>query len=125
MAELSDAIEKNGTTVVANARSSVNQTHMLVVASLIVGAMLIVVAALALARSMTRPMAHAVEVAGQLSHGDLTATIRPHGNDETVQLLESMRRMQADRSDLSSQLTTAKANEHSMAEQAREGFSRR
>ena len=36
MAELSDAIERNGSAVVANARSSVNQTHMLVVASLIV-----------------------------------------------------------------------------------------
>ncbi len=117
MAELSDAIEKNGSTVITNARSSVNQTHMLVVASLIVGAMLIVVAALALARSMTRPMVHAVEVADQLSHGDLTATIRPHGNDETVQLLESMRRMQAD---FARMVSDVKANAETVATASRE-----
>jgi len=55
---------------------------------------LIVAAALALARNMKRPMEHAVEVADQLAHGDLTSEIQPSGNDETVRLLESMAAMQ-------------------------------
>ena len=117
MAALSDSIEKNGRGVIADAHSGVQQTHAFVVASLIVGAMLIVVAALALARNMTRPMAHAVEVAGQLAHGDLTSTIHPHGNDETLQLLQSMQRMQTDFARIVSEV---KANAQAMATASRE-----
>lgn len=65
MAALSESIEKNGTGVITAAQSEVKQTQALVLASLWVGAALIVMAALALARNMTRPMAHAVEVAGR------------------------------------------------------------
>jgi methyl-accepting chemotaxis protein len=117
MAALSGSIEKNDSGVVADARSNVKQTHALVVASLIVGAMLIVAAALALARNMTRPMTHAVEVAGQLSHGDLTVSIRPHGNDETVQLLQSMQGMQADFARI---VSDVKANAETVATASRE-----
>ncbi len=114
MAALSDSIEKNGRGVIADAHSGVQQTHAFVVASLIVRAMLIVVAALALARNMTRPMAHAVEVAGQLAHGDLTSTIHLHGNDETLQ---SMQRMQTDFARIVSEV---KANAQTMATASRE-----
>jgi methyl-accepting chemotaxis protein len=117
MAVLSESIEKNDSSVVADARSNVKQTHALVVASLIVGAMLIVAAALALARNMTHPMMHAVEVAGQLSHGDLTVSIRPHGNDETVKLLQSMQSMQADFARI---VSDVKANAETVATASRE-----
>lgn len=96
MAALSDSVEKNGSGVIADAQSRVTQTHAFVVASVVVGAMLIVAAALALARNMTRPMTHAVDFARQLAHGDLTSVIRPRGNDETLNLLQSMQRMQTD-----------------------------
>ena len=95
MATLSDAIESGGDGVVSDARASVWHTQQLVVASLVVGASLIVAAALALARNMTRPMQHAVEVADRLANGDLTATIQPHGNDETAHLLRSLEGMQS------------------------------
>jgi methyl-accepting chemotaxis protein len=52
-------------------------------------------AALWLARHVSHAMAHAVEVADHLAQGDLTNTIRPAGNDETVQLLNAMARMQS------------------------------
>jgi methyl-accepting chemotaxis protein len=52
-------------------------------------------AALWLARHVSQAMAHAVDVADHLAQGDLTNTIRPAGNDETVQLLNAMARMQA------------------------------
>jgi len=94
MAALSESIEKNGTGVIDGATADVQQTKAFVVVSLLVGAALIVAAALALARNMKRPMEHAVEVADQLAHGDLTSEIQPSGNDETVRLLESMAAMQ-------------------------------
>ena len=94
MAALSESIEKNGTGVIDGATADVQQTKAYVVVSLLLGSALIVAAALALARNMRRPMEHAVEVADQLAHGDLTSEIQPSGNDETVRLLESMAAMQ-------------------------------
>ncbi len=94
MAALSESIEKNGTSVIDGATADVQRTKAFVVVSLLVGAALIVAAALALARNMKRPMEHAVDVADQLAHGDLTSEIQPSGNDETVRLLESMAAMQ-------------------------------
>jgi len=117
MAALSESIAKNGSVVIADAEASVKQTKTSVLASLVVGAMLIVIAALALARNMTRPMAHAVKVADQLSHGDLTCPIRPHGNDENVQLLQSMQRMQ---SDFARIVSDVKANAEAVATASRE-----
>ncbi|MBX9792960.1 MAG: HAMP domain-containing protein [Burkholderiaceae bacterium] len=117
MAALSESIEKNGTGVITAAQSEVKQTQALVMASLLVGAALIVIAALALARNMTRPMAHAVEVAGRLAHGDLTATISPSGNDETVNLLQSMQSMQTHFSRI---VLDVKANAETMATASRE-----
>ena len=117
MAALSESIEKNGTGVIAEAHSNVQQTQALVVASLLVGAALIVAAALALARNMTRPMAHAVEVAGQMAGGDLTSEIHPRGNDETVTLLRSMAGMQTNFSRI---VLGVKANAETMATASRE-----
>ena len=117
MVALSDSIEKNGRGVIEDAQSGVQQTHAFVVASLIVGPELIVVAALALACNITRPTAHAVEVAGQLAHGFLTFIIHPHGNDETLQLLQSMLRMQTDFARIVSEV---KANAQTMATASRE-----
>ncbi len=117
MAALSGSIEKKGSGVIADAQANVTSTHTLVVVSLVIGAALIVIAALALARNMTRPMVHAVEVAGEMAHGDLTTTIRPHGNDETQQLLQSMQRMQTDFARI---VADVKANAQSMATASRE-----
>ena len=117
MAALSDSIEKNGQKVIADAQAGVTRTHAMVGVSLAIGAALIVIAALALARHMTRPMAHAVDVAADMARGDLTTTIRLHGNDETLQLLHSMQRMQTDFSRI---VAEVKANAHSMATASRE-----
>ncbi|MDO9315763.1 MAG: methyl-accepting chemotaxis protein [Burkholderiaceae bacterium] len=117
MAALSESIEKNGAGVIADAQSNVQRTQALVIASLLLGAALIVAAALALARNMTRPMAHAVEVAGQLAQGDLTSDITPSGNDETVQLLQSMAGMQTNFSRI---VLGVKANAETMAMASKE-----
>ena len=46
-----------------------------------------------LTRSITRPLAHAVALAGQVASGDLTADIQATSRDEVGQLLASLKRM--------------------------------
>ncbi|MDL2337960.1 MAG: methyl-accepting chemotaxis protein [Pseudomonadota bacterium] len=94
MAVLSASVEKNGDTLGDVAQGHVKQTQFAITASLVLAAVMMMAAALLLARSMTRPMLHAVAVADQLAHGDLTTAICPAGNDETVQLLDSLARLQ-------------------------------
>ena len=94
MGALSDAIEKNGTELNTHAAATVAQTRLAIGIALTAAAVAMVGLGLWLARRMTQPMAHAVAIADQLSQGDLTAEVRPFGNDETVRLLGSMARMQ-------------------------------
>jgi len=94
MAALSDTIEKNGETLNAQATTSVVRTQWAIGIALAVATAAMVALALWLARRMTLPMNHAVDVADKLAQGDLTVDIHPSGNAETVQLLQSMSRMQ-------------------------------
>jgi methyl-accepting chemotaxis protein len=48
-----------------------------------------------ISRSVTRPLAHAVQAANQLARGDMSARIEVQGRDETAQLLQSMQDMAA------------------------------
>jgi methyl-accepting chemotaxis protein len=52
-----------------------------------------VVTTLLLARSITRPIAHAVVVAEAVAGGDLSSEIHAEGRDETAHLLQAMARM--------------------------------
>nr|WP_269767702.1 methyl-accepting chemotaxis protein [Stenotrophomonas sp. WZN-1] len=61
------------------------------VLSLILGAL----AAWAITRSLTRPLAGAVKLADGIANGRLDNSIDASGNDEVTQLLRSMQRMQA------------------------------
>ncbi len=94
MAGLSDAIEKNGDALNEQAKSRITQARLAIGAALLLATVVMMLLALWLAGRMTRPMAHAVAVADRLAQGDLTAPIQPAGNDETLQLLQSMARMQ-------------------------------
>lgn len=44
-------------------------------------------------RSITQPLNNAVDIAGQLSEGNLSISIESHGNDETSQLLSAFQAM--------------------------------
>jgi methyl-accepting chemotaxis protein len=93
MAALSDTIEKRGAELNAHAKSSATQTVVSIAMALALATAAMVAAALWLARQMTQPMAHAVDVADHLAQGDLTCAVYPSGNDETVQLLQALARM--------------------------------
>jgi len=94
MAALSESIEKNGAALNASAQGSVNQTRMAVAMAMALATALMIAGALWLARRMTGPMAQAVGAAERLAQGDLTQTLRPAGNDETVALLRALQEMQ-------------------------------
>ncbi|WP_119156209.1 methyl-accepting chemotaxis protein [Caldimonas tepidiphila] len=47
----------------------------------------------ALVRSITRPLADAVELAEAVAAGDLTRTVRPEGRDETARLMQALQTM--------------------------------
>jgi methyl-accepting chemotaxis protein len=100
MASLSDTIEKTGAELNDHATASVNRTVLSISIALTLATAAMVGLALWLARRMTQPMAHAVAVADRLAQGDLTCEVNPSGNDETVQLLQSMARMRGNVSDI-------------------------
>jgi len=94
MESLSDTIKENGVALNEQAQSSVNSARFSIGASLVLACAVMLSLALWLARQMTQPMAHAVDVADRLAHGDLAVPINPVGTDETQQLLQSMADMQ-------------------------------
>jgi methyl-accepting chemotaxis protein len=63
--------------------------------SILAAALLLVIASLWLARRLAEPMTHAVNMANQLAQGNLAVPVVIRGNDETIQLLTAMSRMQA------------------------------
>jgi methyl-accepting chemotaxis protein len=95
MAGLSHSIENHGDELNAQAKASVDRTLQSIGIALVAAAAAMAGLALWLARRMTLPMTHAVEVADRIAQGDLTSAIRPAGNDELMQLLRSMARMQS------------------------------
>ena len=85
MAAMSDTIEKRGAELNAQAKSSATQTIASIAVALALATAAMMVAALRLARQMTQPMGHAVDVADHLAQGDLTCAVYPSGNDENIQ----------------------------------------
>ena len=94
MEVLSGSLVKAGEELNTDAEASISGSRMAIGAALVVLTLAMLAAALWLARRMTGPMSHAVVAADRLAEGDLGCEIRPEGNDETMQLLQSMGKMQ-------------------------------
>ena len=77
-----------------------------IVSSLFIGVLLGVV----ITRSLTRPLAKAVDVSNRLAEGDLTVAIDVDSKDETGQLLNSMKTMLAQLKDVVSNVKGASLN---------------
>ncbi len=99
--DLEVALEAQSEAVAKNVEDFSIEVHRLAVnAKIIVGAglalaaALLVVFSLWLARVLSAPLEQAVEMADRLADGDLTATVRPVGNDETQHLMVALGRMQ-------------------------------
>jgi methyl-accepting chemotaxis protein len=83
----SDASRAESETTYANARAT-----LLMISTLAI--VLAVVTALLLVRSITRPLAQAVQLAEHVAGGDLSTTIQVTSTDETGQLMAALERMQ-------------------------------
>ena len=71
-----------------------NQARTILIVVAVLAIALAIAAAVWLIRSITAPLARAVEVADRVSGGDLTAHINVDSRDETGQLLSALQRMQ-------------------------------
>jgi methyl-accepting chemotaxis protein len=95
MAAMTASIAKNKEVLDAKAANAVALTMTLAISSLALVTAILIFSALWLTRRLAKPMAHAVYIADELADGNLAVTIEPSGNDESVQLLNAMARMQS------------------------------
>ena len=90
-AQLSKEEDAAANSASEGARASSNVAYGL----MLIAAALSMVGAVVLSRQITRPLAHAVEVADRVAHGDLSNAIVVESQDEIGALMTSLRDMQA------------------------------
>jgi methyl-accepting chemotaxis protein len=95
MAALSDSIEQTSARIKTEAADSVDRAVWSIAAALVMASLGMMLSALWLAARMTRPITLAVEAGHELAQGNLTATIRVEGSDESIQLLQAMQQIQS------------------------------
>ncbi len=95
MAVQVEAIGRDAQAFGERSRTVVVQARIAVGLALVLATVVLAASALALARHLARPMAHAVVVAHRLAQGDLSAVAGTSGgSDETAQLLRAMTELQ-------------------------------
>ena len=80
---------------VAEVHTSVTNGRLILIAGTVLALLLGVVAAMALSRSITAPLAQAVRSARAIAEGDLTQPINTSGSDEAAELLQALQNMQS------------------------------
>ena len=77
----------------AAARNATSRSLVLLGLAIVAALILSLGAAILIARRITAPISQAVQVAGRIAGGDLTVSAEVSGNDETAQMLGSLRSM--------------------------------
>ncbi|QWT19376.1 HAMP domain-containing protein [Bacillus sp. NP157] len=79
---------------IEEASAAVYRQVLMLLAGVVLGALVLgAIVTVLLARSITRPIGHAVAVAGAVADGDLSSVVEAEGRDETAQLLRALARM--------------------------------
>ncbi|MDR7308937.1 HAMP domain-containing protein, partial [Rhodoferax saidenbachensis] len=112
VATLGQDISAASVAEVGAAKTTIVTAQRAVLLALVVAVLILLAAAIWLAQQIKRPMLHAVEVAGNIAHGDLSAPVRVFGSDEFVHLFRELRTMQSGFSDIVAQV---KQNSESVA----------
>ena len=112
-------IDEAGARIQADAKRNQSILIALGLVSLLAGTGL----AVAIARSIVRPMEEALAVARHVASGDLTREIRADGRDETAELLRALSEMQARLATLVSDVRTGIQSVGSAAEEIARGNS--
>ena len=94
MEALSASIEKDVQAFSEETHERVDRAVLFVAIFLVSGTAALVAFSWWLSQYISRPIEFAVRVAERIAAGDLSAKIQPQGNDESVQLLGTMDRMQ-------------------------------
>jgi methyl-accepting chemotaxis protein len=95
MAVQGDLIGKHVKEVNAEAIAEADGSRVQIGVTLLAATLVLLLAAIWLARHLTVPMNDAVNIADQLAQGNLAGTVTPSGNEETIKLLAAMGRMQS------------------------------
>jgi methyl-accepting chemotaxis protein len=93
MTELSRLKEVRAQAAAATTTGMYEQSRSLMLAAIAVAVLLGSALGFFISRSVTKPLARAVEAANRLAEGDLTMKIAANSNDETGQVLQAMQRM--------------------------------
>ncbi len=123
-------MNKRGATAAAEESHAAYESAVSMVLTLLVmSALITVVLAVLLTRSIVRPLVQAVQVAQVVAGGDLTGHIDTAGSDEPAQLLQALKRMQLSLrqtiqqiADSSNQLASASEELHAVTEDATRGL---
>ena len=92
--------QKLGATASAESQSAYARDRLILLTTCVVGAASAIALGWMLSLVITRPLAHAVEVAEAVAAGDLSSSIRVESNDETGKLLFALKRMNDNLSDM-------------------------
>ncbi|WP_419570819.1 methyl-accepting chemotaxis protein [Rheinheimera sp.] len=91
--------------------------QLLIISAIVVALLLASVIAVALTRSINRPMLQAVELAEVVAEGDLTRTIATEGQDEATQLMVALQKMQQNLRDALAHISSSSAQLASASEE--------
>ena len=100
--------QKTAERAYADAQQQIDRGHSMLVSGGVAAVLCSVLLAWLITRSLTRPLAHATQVANAIARGEVDDRIHVQGRDETARLLQSMAAMQA-------QLTALLAAQREMA----------
>jgi len=93
--QLMEQLSKEEKAIAESASAGAKTSSILAYALMLVATVLSMAGAVWLSRQITRPLAHAVEVADKVAHGDLNNTIIVNRNDEIGALMVSLGDMQS------------------------------
>ncbi len=94
VATLGKEISAASVAEVAAANATIVAAQRAVLLALVIAVLILLAAAIWLAQQIRRPMLHAVEVASNIAHGDLSASVRVFGSEEFVRLFRELHTMQ-------------------------------
>jgi methyl-accepting chemotaxis protein len=92
---LLDINRKESDAALADSSSEYISARNIIITVLVLTAVMTVLLAIVLTRSIVRPLGDAVRVAEEVAGGDLTQTVHTQGRDEVTRLQEALKTMQA------------------------------
>lgn len=121
MAPLVDALldinRKESDAALANSSSEYISARNIIITVLVLTAVMTVLLAIVLTRSIVRPLGDAVRVAEEVARGDLTQTVHTQGRDEVTRLQEALKTMQANLRETLQQISGSATQVASAAEE--------